>query len=92
MASQQNFTELEKLDIIYQSGFDSEGRPIIVFVGNKVETKVMDMDTLFLYLLKFLDPIVEKDYVCVFIQTGISSNNRPNMKWMKRIYRIFNRK
>ena len=92
LAKSQNLEAFSKAQVVYQGGEDKEGRPIIVFVANRVETRSMDMDNLFLYLLLFLDPIVEKDYVCVFLQTNFSSNNRPSFSWVKRVYRIFNRK
>lgn len=39
-----------------------------------------------------MDPVVESEYVMVYVHTNISSENRPNFAWLRKMYTIFNRK
>lgn len=39
-----------------------------------------------------MDPVVESDYVMVYVHTNMSSENRPNFAWLRKMYSIFNRK
>jgi hypothetical protein len=48
-------------------GKDPFGRPIVVVVGSKLPSKInaMVLDKIFTYFIKIMDPIVNKDYVCI---------------------------
>jgi len=52
--------------------------------------KQVDLERLFLYFIATMDPVVESDYVIVYIH--VQEANRPPFGWMKRIYGIFSRK
>eukprot|EP01096_Ripella_sp_DP13-Kostka_P016561 TRINITY_DN811_c0_g1_i1.p1 TRINITY_DN811_c0_g1~~TRINITY_DN811_c0_g1_i1.p1 ORF type:complete len:699 (+),score=279.74 TRINITY_DN811_c0_g1_i1:174-2099(+) len=87
-----DFSKIEPLKVIYTAGHDSEGRPIVVVVASHLNVKKTDLDTLLLYTIHILDPIVDKDYVLVFIGTHFSRDNRPSLAWFRKAYSILNRK
>ena len=91
-AQKQDFTDLERLKFLYVGGMDDDGRSIVVLIGSNLPAKECDMDRVFLYALKTLDPVVEHDYVLVYIAANQSSANRPTFKWMRMAYGVFNRK
>jgi hypothetical protein len=41
-------------------GNDSNGRPIVVAVGKNLPEKGVDLERVLLYLIKFMDPLVER--------------------------------
>lgn len=74
------------------TGLDSRGRPIVVFVAGKMDVKNMDMDKFFLYILSFMDPIVASEYILVYIHAGLDADHRPTFNWLRNAYSVFNRK
>lgn len=42
--------------------------------------------------ISIMDTVVESEYVLVYSHTNISSENRPNFAWLRKMYSIFNRK
>jgi Rho GTPase-activating protein 1 len=92
MAQGEDFTAMEELNVLYVSGKDPMGRPVVVFIASRLPQGRFDLDTMLLYVIKFMDPIVENDYVLIFVNTHLSSANRPSLSWLRRAYTIFNRK
>ena len=91
-AKQEDFSDLDKLQFMYKSGFDSDGRTIVVVVGCNLPSRAASLERLFLYFIHTLDPIVEREYVLVYLAANQSSANRPPFKWMRKVYTVFNRK
>ena len=73
-------------------GRDTLGRPIVMILPANLIVKTTNLDTLLLYFIKVLDPIVDSDYVLVFVATNAGKENRPSVTWLKKAYAIFNRK
>eukprot|EP00013_Stygamoeba_regulata_P023485 CAMPEP_0177663090 /NCGR_PEP_ID=MMETSP0447-20121125/19725_1 /TAXON_ID=0 /ORGANISM="Stygamoeba regulata, Strain BSH-02190019" /LENGTH=492 /DNA_ID=CAMNT_0019168873 /DNA_START=73 /DNA_END=1551 /DNA_ORIENTATION=+ len=92
MAQGEDFTSMEELNVLYVSGKDPMGRPVVVFIASRLPQGRFDLDTMLLYVIKFMDPIVENDYVLIFVNTHLSTANRPSLSWLRRAYTIFNRK
>eukprot|EP01126_Amoeba_proteus_P066921 TRINITY_DN9772_c0_g1_i2.p1 TRINITY_DN9772_c0_g1~~TRINITY_DN9772_c0_g1_i2.p1 ORF type:complete len:568 (-),score=123.45 TRINITY_DN9772_c0_g1_i2:74-1555(-) len=74
--------------MIYSSGMDKEGRPIVVIIGAHIP-EITDHQRLFLYFLKVMDPIVVNDYVLVYVHTNVVS--LPGFSWLKKCYSVFKR-
>ena len=87
-----DFAEVSSLNVIYLSGVDKCGRPVVVVVAKHLPAKSVNLDTLLLYFIHFLDPIVANDYVLIFCAAESSSSNRPGFDWLRRIYSLFKRK
>jgi len=90
-----DFSEESKFRFLYRCGNDSSGRPVVVIVSaNFPPPKSTDMERLLLYVIYLMDPIVNDPYILIYVQTNSSSGNsyRPSFKWLRKAYRILNRK
>ncbi|EAL66631.1 RhoGAP domain-containing protein [Dictyostelium discoideum AX4] len=88
----QRFPEIEALNFIYPAGKDNLGRTIIVIIASHLPVREMDMERVLLYTISIMDPVVEEEYVLVYVHTNMNNSNKPSMAWMKKVYTIFNRK
>lgn len=52
--------------------------------------KGVNWDMLFLFFLSVLDPIVEREYVLVYVH--LTESSRPQLAWMRKVYSLFQRK
>lgn len=92
VARKEKFDDIAPLNFLYQSGKDSLGRPIIVMIGAQLPAKKIDLERVMLYAISVMDHVVESEYVMVYAHTNMSSENRPNFAWLRKMYSIFNRK
>ncbi|KAF2071712.1 hypothetical protein CYY_006973 [Polysphondylium violaceum] len=91
-ARNQVFPDIEALNFIYPAGKDNLGRTVIVIIASHLPVKETDMDRVLLYTISIMDPVVEEDYVLVYVHTNMNNSNKPTFSWMKKVYTIFNRK
>jgi len=91
-ASKEDFSDLQKHKMVYNSGKDLYSRPILVIVGSLVPAKTVDLDRLLLFFIWTLDPFVSQDYVLIYVHTHFSSENMPKFNWLRKCYSIFSRK
>jgi len=87
-----DFSEIVLLKAIYTSGVDKLGRPIVIFILERIPVKQIDMEKLFLYIINIMDPIVTKEYVLIFFQSALDADHRPSFSWLRNAYSVFNRK
>lgn len=92
MAQREDFGDLDRLEFLYRSGYDQAGRTILVLIGCNLPARRVPLERLFLYFIRTLDPVVERDYVVVYVAANQSSENRPSFTWLRRVYALFNRK
>lgn len=71
---------------IYQSGTDSQGRPIIVFIGKWFRQSKFDLEKAVMFLLKVVEPISDSDYVVVYFHSKTTRDNIPSYGWIKDVY------
>ena len=50
------------------------------------------MARLILYFISKMDSVVDQPYVLVFCNSGMSSENRPNYAFLKKVHEFFGRK
>jgi len=91
-AQKENFDSLQALKMIYQSGYDNFNRPIIVIVASLIPAKTVDLEKLLLFFIKILDPVVDQDYVLIYVHTNTGTENIPKFAWLRKCYGIFSRK
>lgn len=91
-AKKEDFRSLRETNCLYRSGYDSEGHSIVVLIGSNLPGKSVSLDHLLLYIIYTLDQIVENDYVVAYFAASQSSTNRPPFAWLRKVYRIFDRK
>jgi O-acetyl-ADP-ribose deacetylase (regulator of RNase III) len=93
LAHRTDLKEVEKLNILYQSGTDASGRPIIIFCAMRLpEENQALLDKIFLYYIKTMDVIANNDYVLIYAHTNMGSKSKPDFSWLKKVYNIFDDK
>eukprot|EP00118_Oscarella_pearsei_P002362 m.10349 g.10349 ORF g.10349 m.10349 type:complete len:514 (+) comp22200_c0_seq2:49-1590(+) len=88
----ENFSDIARLRVIYQSGVDYLGRPVIVFVGKNFPATTIDLDRAVAYLIGFLDTTVNRDYTLIYLHTLTTSENLPEFSTLKSIYQLVDNK
>ncbi|XP_065838311.1 protein GDAP2 homolog [Oscarella lobularis] len=88
----ENFSDIAQLRIIYQSGIDYLGRPVIVFVGKNFSARTIDLDRAVAYFIGFLDAIVNQDYTIIFLHTLTTGDNLPDFSTLKSVYQLVDNK
>ncbi|XP_076079639.1 protein GDAP2 homolog [Mytilus galloprovincialis] len=91
-AKTEDLTDIAALKCLYRTGTDKFGRPVIVFVGKLFPINAVDLDKAFLYLIRVLEPIAEKDYVVVYFHTQSTAENHPTMNYLKNAYCVLDEK
>jgi len=91
-AQKMDLSDIARLSIIYESGRDSSGRPIVVIVGSRLPMQRNYLDRVFLYMIKTLDKIVDHAYTVVYLHTKMEDKETPEFSWMKQVYSIMDYK
>jgi len=85
-SKESDLTELEKSGCLYQAGIDKQGRPVIVFIGKWFKPDNYTLDQALLYLIRIMNPMVDRDYSVVFFCSKTSNENMISYWWLKEIY------
>jgi Rho GTPase-activating protein 1 len=92
LAKKMDFSDIQQYQMLYQAGVDFCNRPILVVIACKFPAKKMSIDRFLLYCISVMDPIVERDYIIVYIHSGMTSENKLQFSWLRKVYSLFNRK
>ncbi|KAJ7321783.1 Ganglioside-induced differentiation-associated protein 2 [Desmophyllum pertusum] len=87
-ARTEDLSNLVRLKMVYQSGVDFLGRPVVVFVGRHFQARNVDLNKAVAYFIHVLDKIVNRDYVIVYLHTLSSEENQPPLSFLKDIYHL----
>lgn len=87
-AQNMNLTDIDNLKIIYQGGFDLEGRPLIVAIGRQLPESV-DLSRVFLSVIKCMDPLVASPYNLVYVHSGMGERKNPDFSFLQKLHSIF---
>lgn len=85
-SKEEDLTAIEKSGCLYQAGVDKQGRPVIVFIGKWFKPDSVTLEQALLYLIRTIDPVVERDYSVVYFCAKTSSENLISYWWLKEIY------
>eukprot|EP00735_Rhodelphis_limneticus_P000810 TRINITY_DN1133_c0_g1::TRINITY_DN1133_c0_g1_i1::g.17192::m.17192 TRINITY_DN1133_c0_g1::TRINITY_DN1133_c0_g1_i1::g.17192 ORF type:complete len:491 (-),score=142.40,sp/A7T167/GDAP2_NEMVE/43.21/5e-131,CRAL_TRIO_2/PF13716.1/1.1e-35,Macro/PF01661.16/1.8e-30,CRAL_TRIO/PF00650.15/2.4e-11 TRINITY_DN1133_c0_g1_i1:449-1921(-) len=88
----EDLTDIEAMRIIYRAGVDQFGRPIFVFVAKHLDTRTVDLDRVFLWMVKLMDRAVNEPYTVVYVHTMCADENQPEFSWLKKVYTLLGRK
>jgi len=88
----EDLSDIAQLNILYQSGIDQLGRPIVVVVGHHIPAAKVDMERVLMYMIRTMDPVVDKNYVIVYLHSLMTSDHQPEFVWLRRVHAIFDRK
>ncbi|KAM9845868.1 rho GTPase-activating protein 8-like isoform 2-T2 [Aulostomus maculatus] len=87
------FYDVARHGILQVSGDDGYGRKLIVFSSCCLPpSHQLNHQRLLEYLKFTLDQYVEMDYILVYFHHGLSSSNKPSLRWLQEAYRQFDRK
>jgi len=87
-----DLSDIAKLNVIYESGKDSSGRPVVVFVGSRLPMQRVHLDRVFLYMIRTMDRLVEHPYVVVYLHSNMEDKETPEFSWIKQVYNIMDYK
>ncbi|XP_018318787.1 rho GTPase-activating protein 1 [Agrilus planipennis] len=91
--SSDKFMDIARYNIVDVKGDDALGRKVIVVYACKLPpVKEIDHGRFLRYLTDTLDKYVEQDYSLVYFHYGLSSKNKPPLKWLWQAYKAFDRK
>ena len=83
-----DLSDVAALNLLYVSGVDAEGRPIVVFCAAHMPTEAVDLDRVVRFVIRCLDELVSRgEYVLVYVHSNLSTQNKPDFGWLKRVYR-----
>eukprot|EP01103_Thecamoeba_quadrilineata_P012785 TRINITY_DN3383_c0_g1_i1.p1 TRINITY_DN3383_c0_g1~~TRINITY_DN3383_c0_g1_i1.p1 ORF type:complete len:477 (+),score=79.39 TRINITY_DN3383_c0_g1_i1:168-1598(+) len=92
LANSKDFSNLHALKILYVAGTDALDRPIVVLMLRNLPMKEVDPSHLLLFFINVLDKIVENEYILIFVNSKVTTENKPTFSWLQKVYHIFNRK
>uniref|UniRef100_A0A8C9SZH4 Rho GTPase activating protein 1 n=1 Tax=Scleropages formosus TaxID=113540 RepID=A0A8C9SZH4_SCLFO len=87
------FYDIARHQIVEVAGDDNFGRKVIVVSACRMPpTHELNHHMLLQYLKHTLDQYVESDYTLIYFHTGLTSENKPSLSWLRDAYREFDRK
>ncbi|KAL4642123.1 rho GTPase-activating protein 1 [Arapaima gigas] len=87
------FYDIARHQIVEVAGDDNFGRKVIVVSACRMPpTHELNHYMLLQYLKHTLDQYVESDYTLIYFHTGLTSENKPSLSWLRDAYREFDRK
>jgi len=94
LAEAHDLSDIERMNLIYQSGVDNNGRRIVVIVGSQLPKHATEakMERVFFYIVKLMEYIAEKEYILVYFHSQVNEENLPEIIWLRRIYSLWENK
>jgi len=84
-----DLSDVARLGVIYESGKDIHGRPVIVIIGKRIpDCGQLTMDKIFMFALKLMDSIVNREYIIVYLHTFMDEKDKPEFSWFQKVYSI----
>jgi hypothetical protein len=74
--------------MIYRAGTDLMGRAVVVLVGRNFPYKTLDVRLAIAHFISVMDQIVNQDYIIVYFHTLTTSDNHPDLDFLKLLYSI----
>ena len=91
LSEERNLESIAGLNLVYRSGVDAAGRPVVVLVLSHLPPYEVSLDDVVLYLYRVIEDLVETDYTVVIVNGAISSKNTPSFAHIARAIRIMPR-
>ncbi|KAF6117400.1 Rho GTPase activating protein 8 [Phyllostomus discolor] len=93
LSTSHPFYDVARHGILQVAGEDRFGRRVVSFSCCRMPpSHELNHRRLLEYLQFALDQQVESDYVLVYFHHGLSSRNKPSLRWLQSAYREFDRK
>jgi hypothetical protein len=91
-ARNSDLSDIAALNLIYTSGTDLQGRQVLMVLGSHLPAETVDLERVLLYIIRVMDRLVNRPYVLIYIHSEFSSENRPELSWLREMFDIFDRK
>eukprot|EP00753_Platysulcus_tardus_P010995 PLAT3188.3.p1 GENE.PLAT3188.3~~PLAT3188.3.p1 ORF type:complete len:282 (-),score=127.89 PLAT3188.3:112-831(-) len=85
-ARKEDLSDIKRLGLLYKSGLDALGRPIVVFVAKHLSTGDVSLERALLYIILFMDEIARKEYIVVYLHTNLAAT--PELAWLRKAYQL----
>eukprot|EP01100_Stratorugosa_tubuloviscum_P004133 TRINITY_DN201_c5_g1_i1.p1 TRINITY_DN201_c5_g1~~TRINITY_DN201_c5_g1_i1.p1 ORF type:complete len:490 (-),score=180.18 TRINITY_DN201_c5_g1_i1:156-1625(-) len=93
-AKKEDLSDMQELNFIFSSGFDDLGRAIIVVVGMNLpfNANTNQLERILMHVILTMDPIVNREYVIVYLHENMQDSQQPEFAWLKKVYNIWSHK
>jgi len=91
-AQHMDLSDVARSNVIYESGKDTHGRPVVVIVGNRLPNQREQLERVFLYMIRLMDRITDHTYIVVYVHTNMEDRESPEFSWIKKVYNIIDSK
>eukprot|EP00049_Salpingoeca_infusionum_P018809 m.358865 g.358865 ORF g.358865 m.358865 type:complete len:598 (-) comp18325_c0_seq1:118-1911(-) len=89
---EEDWSEVEKHNIINTAGTDRQGRIVVVFFACRLPPRErLSHDLLLRYMKHKMHSIVQSHYIIVYFHHGLTRSNKPSVSWIKRVFSSFDR-
>lgn len=90
---QSMYANIIKYKVFQLAGDDLAGRPVIALSMCRLPPRTeIDHQELLAFMKALMDQYVESDYTIVYFHHGLSSKNKPNLRWLLNMYGDLDRK
>lgn len=91
--SDEDFSDIARYGFVEVVGDDVKGCKIIVFSACRLPpNKNFDYARFLRYLMQTLDAYVDMDYSLVYFHHGLTSKNKPPLRWLWDVYKALDRR
>ncbi|XP_069126491.1 protein GDAP2 homolog [Argopecten irradians] len=91
-ARTEDLTDIAALKCLYRTEVDKYGRPVVIYVGKHFPGQSVNLEKALLYMLRVMEPVVESDYVVVYLHTETTASNHPPMNYLRQVYSLLDNK
>ncbi|OWF51677.1 protein GDAP2 homolog [Mizuhopecten yessoensis] len=91
-AKTEDLTDIAALKCLYRTGVDKFGRPVVIYVGKHFPGETVNLEKALLYMLRVMEPVVESDFVVVYLHTQTNASNHPPMNYLRQVYSLLDHK
>ena len=83
-AFNEDFSDFDARNVMYESGVDAQGRVVMVFVAGNLPNMRLDDERVLLYVIRKCDRVAEKPFIVVYVHTKMGYGNRPDRKSLRK--------
>jgi O-acetyl-ADP-ribose deacetylase (regulator of RNase III) len=100
-ARQHDWHDLTARKFLYNAGVDHSGETVIVYMASRLSVTgggskaddVVDLERVMLFIIQFMDAIVEKKYSVLYVHdSSASDETQLSAAWLKRLVKTFSSK
>jgi hypothetical protein len=90
-SEERSLEHIAKLNLVYRSGADSSGRPVVVVMVGHLPPYEVSMEDVVMYLYRVIEDIVESEYSVLLVNGPLSTKNTPSFGRIAHAIRVLPR-